>query len=97
MSQIAIIGHSYVHWLAHFIHDSTNGFPAVQPDFGLSQARKNLPIFRGIRGATLKQFLPDCSVIQDVINASPAIVVIHLGGNDLDCLTASPEAVGMGL
>jgi len=79
------------------MQDNHNCFPAVRADFDLQMLAGSAPKFYGIRGATLRQFHQEGHIMQKIIGHHPTIVVIHLGGNDLDNPTVKPAAVGMSL
>ena len=83
-----VVGDSHVFWLHRFRRE--NDLPGIIEDNG------NGPIkFIGVRGGTVRS-LSSPGVIETIAKLSPAIVVIHVGGNDIDNARGfPPQGVGM--
>ncbi len=93
-AKVVIMGHSYVYWLQHFIENSAGAFPAVTADWTLSQHGFSAPVFFGVRGGTVAK-INSGGILTQVKTSNPALVVIQLGGNDLDDISSQPARIGM--
>ena len=82
------MGHSYVHWLERFAADQSK----------LPNSRNLLfdqcdVVYIGVRGATVDK-LRSQSNLREVRRLSPDVVILHVGGNDIDQGVAT-QMIGM--
>ena len=86
--RVLVMGHSYVHWLERFAADQSK----------LPNSRNLLfdqcdVVYIGVRGATVDK-LRSQSNLREVRRLSPDVVILHVGGNDIDQGVA-PQMIGM--
>ena len=89
---VAIVGDSHVHWLNRFVSDGELTRPGTPAGWALDKSNCRVRCF-GRRGATLRTAR---ALVPQITAQSPDIVVLHVGGNDIDCQYGPPpQAVGM--
>ena len=86
--RVLVMGHSYVHWLERFAADQSK----------LPNSRNLLfdqcdVVYIGVRGAIVDK-LRSQSNLREVRRLSPDVVILHVGGNNIDQGVA-PQMIGM--
>ena len=90
--KVLVHGHSHVYWLDRFIHTDRPNGPVMQRNLALCDCDV---VFLGIRGATVLS-LHTGAVLRQVRHIDPDIVILHVGGNDIDNKSGPPpQLVGM--
>ena len=85
--KVLILGHSFVHHLNVFLHQSHDR--RTVPDSDLSSVDLS---FLGIGGRTVPKTLQ--FDIAKVMTLQPEIIILELGSNDLSSVGRCPESVG---
>ena len=95
--KVLITGHSYVYWLRQYVVQSRSRpaipLPLALPlalALGLEQYEVK---FQGMRGAKLTHYTRN-AIFAEIKCSSPKMVVLQLGGNDLDS-QIPPQMIGM--
>ena len=95
--KVLITGHSYVYWLRQYgrSRPAIPALPSALPlvlALGLEQYDVK---FQGMRGAKLTHYTRN-AIFDEIKRSSPKMVVLQLGGNDLDS-QIPPQLIGMRL
>ena len=93
-TKVLVMGHSYVHWLERFAADQDK-----MPGAGSRTLKFHDcdVAYMGVRGATVDS-LRTQAVLREVRRTSPDVVILHVGGNDIDAKSRlSPQLIGMRL
>ena len=86
-----LTGHSYVYWLRQYVVQSRSR-PAVALPLALGLGQYKVK-FQGMRGAKLTHYNRN-AIFAEIKRSSPKMVVLQLGGNDLDS-QIPPQMIGM--
>ena len=92
--KVLIVGDSNVYWLWRFASAALPTQFGVATEFGVDGHNCNVHCL-GTRGATLDS-LSSPAGRQRIASEAADVIVLHIGGNDIDCVRGDPpQAVGM--
>ena len=84
----ATLGDSHVFWAVHFVRLPGSSWPGVSMDFAVD-GHGCIPSFIGIRRGKLT-IVRDDDLWAGISILKPGLVILHLGGNDVDSIGSSP-------
>ena len=92
-TRVLILGDSHVFWAARFVRSAGSSWPGVSMDFAVDGHGCRTPSFIGIRGGKLTTMRDD-DLWERISILNPGLVILHLGGNDVDSISSSSPGVG---
>lgn len=92
-TRVLILGDSHVFWSSRFVRSAGPSWPGVSVDFAVDGHGCRGPSFIGIRGGKISTMRDD-DLWDRISILNPGLVILHVGGNDVDSVGLSPQRVG---